>query len=93
MTQDDVTASVIKPDADPAVVGAPGVMDEINAQVDKTVRTMADYVYDFIAVRFPEGLPPQMLGIITDIVIDAFHDGARWAEAQEKEESRIILNG
>lgn len=55
-----------------------------------TVDEMSEYIASFIAARFPEQLPKQLQTIISEIILDAFWDGARWAEAQIKEASPII---
>lgn len=53
---------------------------------------LAEYVDDFIVQRFPEGFPEDMAKILKEIVFDAFHDGANWAEFQHvgENKSKII---
>ena len=66
------------------------VCEECNLTATKTIKELSEYAKDFIDKRFPEGLNGGIREIVTEIVIDAFHDGARWQEQQVKEESVII---
>jgi hypothetical protein len=59
---------------------------------DKTVKGMSEYVSNFLARRFPEGLPDQLRAILAEMVTDCFHDGARWSESTREDESRIIVD-
>ena len=58
----------------------------------KTITEISEYVKDFIDKRFPDGMPENLREILSDCVLDAFHDGSRWCEQQIKEESRIIVD-
>ena len=56
----------------------------------KTIETLTDYVESFLARRFPEGLPPDLEKIMMEIVLDAFHDGARYSEQTRMDEALIV---
>lgn len=62
----------------------------IGVAEQKTVKEMAGYINNFLTNRFPSGLNDPMRTIVSEIIMDAFFDGARWNEAQTKEESRVI---
>jgi len=66
------------------------VCDACEKTADKVITEMSDYVNNFLDKRFPEGINGDMRQILGEIVMDAFHDGARWQEKQVQEESRII---
>lgn len=68
------------------------VCDTCAAMAEKNVTELADYVNDFINKRFPSGLEGDIRRIISECVLDAFHDGARWAEAQPPGEPSLILD-
>jgi len=57
----------------------------------KTIEEMSEYVNNFLDKRFSSGLNGDIRVILTECVIDAFHDGARWQEQQVEEESVIII--
>jgi hypothetical protein len=69
-----------------------GVCEPCDRTAMKTITDVADYARVFIDRRFPEGLPDTMRGILTEVVLDAFHDGARYSESTIKDESRIIVD-
>lgn len=52
------------------------------AMAQKNITELSEYVSGFLTRRFPQGLPESLAGILGEIVLDAFHDGARWAEQQ-----------
>jgi hypothetical protein len=91
MVTSSVTESLIAVDAEPGIVSRPEVLEEIAKVADETVKYMSDYVQTQLEQRFPNGLSQEIAEILGDIIIDSFHDGARWAEKQRVEESRIIL--
>lgn len=62
----------------------------------KVIDDGAEYINDFIKKRFPSGLDGDIRQIISECVLDAFFDGARWSEQTrheeaEQEKSPIIL--
>ena len=63
---------------------------------NKVVEEASEYLDDFIKKRFPSGLDGDIRQIITECVLDAFYDGARWSEQTRQDEaaaeSRIILS-
>lgn len=65
--------------------------ENLTKEEKKTIRDVSEYVEHFITVRFPEGLDEKLREILGEMVLDAFFDGSRYAEAQVKEESRVIL--
>ncbi len=66
------------------------VCEPCDQTAQKTIDETTAYLADFITKRFPHGLPDDMLEMVTEIVLDAFHDGARWSEQTRADESRII---
>jgi len=67
------------------------VCDSCAAMAEKNVAELAEYVNDFITKRFPNGLEGDIRQIISECVLDAFHDGARWAEAQPPGDKSLII--
>jgi hypothetical protein len=67
--------------------------DAMSREDAVAVQELSDYVNNFIDNRFPNGLSGPIRTILAEIVADSFHDGARWSEAQAREESKIILPG
>ena len=68
------------------------VCDTCAAMVEKNINELAEYVDSFIKNRFPADLPDNIRTIISECVLDAFHDGARWAEAQPPAAGLIITD-
>ena len=63
---------------------------------NKVVAECSEYLDDFIKKRFPNGLDGDIRQIISECVLDAFYDGARWSEQTrqdeaEQDKSPIIL--
>ena len=69
----------------------PDERPELTREEQETLDTMTEYVNSFIDNRFPNGLNGDIRVIVHDIILNAFHDGARWCEQQIKNESRIIV--
>jgi hypothetical protein len=67
------------------------VCDPCDRTAVKTITDISEYAKWFITERFPEGLGNEMQMIITEIVVDAFHDGARWSEQTRMDEAIISL--
>ena len=67
--------------------------DSMSREDAQAVQELSDYVNNFIDNRFPNGLSGDIRQILSECIMDAFCDGARWQEKQAQEESRIILNG
>jgi len=68
------------------------VCDTCATMAEKNVDELAAYVNDFINKRFPSGLEGDMRTIIAECVLDSFHDGARWSEAQPPAAGLIITD-
>ena len=66
------------------------VCDECNRVAVETITELSEYAKDFVDKRFPSGLNGDIRVIVTEIIIDAFYDGARWQEQQTSKESVII---
>lgn len=67
------------------------VCDRCAEMAEKNVNELSAYVNDFINKRFPSGLEGDMRTIIVECVLDAFHDGARWSEAQPPGDPGLII--
>jgi nicotinamidase-related amidase len=52
---------------------------------------LVDYFNDFLDKRAVGGVSGELRAILFEMVVDAFHDGARYAEAARQEGSRVIL--
>ena len=58
--------------------------------MEATATAMSEYVAKFLARRFPAGLPEEMLAILSDIVIDAFEDGAAWSDREAMRQDVMV---
>ena len=56
----------------------------------KEITEISEYIKDFIDKRYPDGVSNEVRQVLSEMVMDAFFDGARWAEIQAQQESRII---
>lgn len=56
-----------------------------------TIVEFTDYLKFFLDSRFPDGVEGNMKKILIEIISDAFHDGARYAEQSMREEARVIV--
>lgn len=66
---------------------------EYSAEEKTTIDEMVKYSQDFIDKRFPNGLNGDIRKIMTEMVLDAFVDGAAWQQKQMQQlptESLII---
>lgn len=50
----------------------------------KLTEDVREYMQNFIAQRFPEGLPDVLAPVIREIVFDAFLDGVFWGQSMSK---------
>ena len=65
--------------------------DRTAVKTIKTIKDVGDYAKWFLAERFPEGLGNEMRMILTEIVVDAFADGARYSEQTRMDEALISM--
>jgi hypothetical protein len=66
-------------------------MDVKETILQDTMIELTDYIKFFLDSRFPQGLEGNMKIILTEIISDVFHDGARFAETAAKDEARVII--
>lgn len=71
------------------VFGIQGVVKQ-QEHMEATATAFTEYVAKFIARRFPEGLPPAMTEIVSEIILDAFEDGAAWADREAMRQDIMV---
>jgi hypothetical protein len=89
--EDRVSGASGKPSPCGCNVSAGIVCPACSVMAEKNVEELSQYVNEFIHKRFPSGLEGDIRRIIVECVLDAFHDGARWAESQPPGEPDLII--
>ena len=51
---------------------------------------LTTYVAKVIARRFPLGIPDNLLGVISDIILDSFQEGAEYADRDAMRQDVIV---
>jgi len=67
------------------------INEECSCDDARSVKEISQYVASFIDNRFPSGVSDDYRKALSEIVLDAFYDGARWQEQAAREESGIVL--
>jgi hypothetical protein len=73
-------------------VEAGEVCSVCEAMSARNTAELSDYLNNFVNKRFPNGLEGDIRQIISECILDAFHDGARWADVQRERDDNPALN-
>lgn len=62
----------------------------VDSTDDKFAKEVADIITGDLATRFPDGVPEDLMVKMFESCLNAFYNGARWAEEAMREENEAF---